>query len=99
MRGEARPDTRYCIVLRPLQNAVIPAGVHSVLAARIDRLSAEHKLVLQTAAVIGRTFADAVLARVMGQTVESLTEALSALCAAVTWRTLARIRAITGRAG
>ena len=67
---------------RPLDQARLPASVQSVLAARIDRLSADHKPVLQSAAVIGRTFAEAVLARVTGQAVEALAEALSALCAA-----------------
>ncbi len=67
---------------RPLEQAGLPASVQSVLAARIDRLAAEHKPVLQSAAVIGRTFAEAVLARVAGQAVETLTSSLSALCAA-----------------
>ncbi len=67
---------------RPLEQAGLPASVQSVLAARIDRLAAEHKPVLQSAAVIGRTFAEAVLARVMGKPAEALTDALSALCAA-----------------
>jgi adenylate cyclase len=66
----------------PLDQAGLPASVQSVLAARIDRLSAEHKSVLQTAAVIGRTFPEALLARVMGLTVDQLGESLSALCAA-----------------
>ena len=67
---------------RPLEKAALPPSVQSVLAARIDRLSAEHKPVLQSAAVIGRIFAETVLARVMGRAVESLGDALSALCAA-----------------
>jgi tetratricopeptide (TPR) repeat protein len=53
-----------------------------VLAARIDRLAAGLKSVLQSAAVIGRTFDEAVLARVVGQAVETLATSLSALCAA-----------------
>jgi class 3 adenylate cyclase/tetratricopeptide (TPR) repeat protein len=40
----------------------IPASVHAVLAARIDRLSDASKSVLQAAAVIGRRFSRAVLA-------------------------------------
>jgi adenylate cyclase len=67
---------------RPLEQVGVPASVQSVLAARIDRLSAEHKAVLQTAAVIGRTFAETLLARLLGQTADELGEALSALCAA-----------------
>ena len=71
-----------CRLARPLEQAGLPASVQAVLAARIDRLSAECKPVLQSAAVIGRTFAEAVLARVTGKAAEALTDALSALCAA-----------------
>ncbi|MGH7746660.1 MAG: ATP-binding protein, partial [Candidatus Dormibacteria bacterium] len=67
---------------RSLEQAGLPASVQAVLAARIDRLSAEHKPVLQRAAVIGRTLAEAVLARVMGHAVEVVADSLSALCAA-----------------
>jgi class 3 adenylate cyclase/tetratricopeptide (TPR) repeat protein len=67
---------------RPLEQARLPATVQSVLAARIDRLAAEHKPVLQSASVIGRTFPESVLAHVMGRTAEALEDSLSALCAA-----------------
>jgi adenylate cyclase len=67
---------------QPLEQVGLPASVQAVLAARIDRLSAEHKPVLQSAAVIGRTFPEAVLARVTGQDAEALAEAVNALCAA-----------------
>jgi class 3 adenylate cyclase/tetratricopeptide (TPR) repeat protein len=66
----------------PLEQVGLPTSVHSVLAARIDRLAAEYKPVLQSAAVIGRTFTEAVLAKVMGQVADVLAEALSTLCAA-----------------
>jgi adenylate cyclase len=69
-------------LIRPLEQAGLPASVQAVLAARIDRLATEHKPVLQSAAVIGRTFGEAVLARVVGQAVEALATSLSALCAA-----------------
>ena len=75
-----RPGTYR--LTRPLEPARLPASVQSVLAARIDRLAAEYKPVLQSAAVIGRTFGEAVLARVVGKAVEVLAESLSALCAA-----------------
>ena len=67
---------------RPLEKAHLPPSVQSVLAARIDRLAAENKPVLQSAAVIGRTFGEAVLARVMDRPAEELADSLSALCAA-----------------
>jgi class 3 adenylate cyclase/tetratricopeptide (TPR) repeat protein len=38
---------------QPLQSIQVPATVHAVLAARIDRLPPEEKRLLQTAAVIG----------------------------------------------
>jgi class 3 adenylate cyclase/tetratricopeptide (TPR) repeat protein len=38
---------------KPLDSLQVPATVHAVLAARIDRLPAEDKRLLQTAAVIG----------------------------------------------
>ncbi len=66
---------------RPLDQVNIPPGVHAVLAARIDRLPPEHKEVLQTAAVLGRTFAGAVLSRVFGADVD-LDGAIRGLCAA-----------------
>src|SRR5207248_4273343 len=39
---------------RALSNIEVPATVQAVLAARIDRLSAEEKRLLQSAAVIGK---------------------------------------------
>src|SRR5262249_21977554 len=38
---------------KPLDSLQVPATVHAVLAARLDRLPAEEKRLLQTAAVIG----------------------------------------------
>lgn len=60
----------------------MPPSVQAVLAARIDRLPLEHKAILQTAAVIGRTFAEPVLATVTGSAHEALQDALFSLCAA-----------------
>ena len=40
-------------LVQPLESLQVPATVHAVLAARIDRLPAEEKRLLQTAAVIG----------------------------------------------
>ncbi len=64
----------------------VPASVQAVLAARIDRLPEREKQVLQTAAVIGKTFSEALLGRVVasvaaiGET--ELSASLSALAAA-----------------
>lgn len=65
---------------RPLHEVTVPPSVHAVLAARIDRLPLEHKAILQTAAVIGRTFTELVLASVTGSAHEALQESLLALC-------------------
>ena len=45
----------------PLEGLQVPATVHAVLAARIDRLPAEDKRLLQTAAVIGTDVSFALL--------------------------------------
>jgi class 3 adenylate cyclase len=41
---------------RPLNSVRIPATVQAMLAARIDRLTPEHKALLQTLAVVGKDF-------------------------------------------
>jgi class 3 adenylate cyclase/tetratricopeptide (TPR) repeat protein len=64
---------------RPLDEVEVPPSVQAVLAERIDRLRAEHKSVLQAAAVIGRVFPRAVLATVTERSDEALEDALGAL--------------------
>jgi tetratricopeptide (TPR) repeat protein len=51
-------------LVRPIDEASVPASVQAVLAARIDRLAERDKAVLQGAAVIGKEFPEPVLARV-----------------------------------
>jgi len=63
---------------RPFDEVRIPPTVQSVLAARIDRLAPRDKAVLQTAAVVGRTFAEPVLRLIAAG--EDLDRALRALC-------------------
>jgi class 3 adenylate cyclase len=53
-------------VARPVAEIRIPATVQSVLAARIDSLDEPVKHVLQTAAVIGKRFAEPVLRIALG---------------------------------
>jgi class 3 adenylate cyclase/tetratricopeptide (TPR) repeat protein len=60
----------------------MPASVQAVLAARIDRLGEREKAVLQTAAVIGKEFAEPVLRRVADLPQAELTAALAALARA-----------------
>src|SRR5262245_54199907 len=52
-------------LVRPVDALAVPASVQAVLAARIDRLPEREKQVLQIASVIGKTFPEPVLARVM----------------------------------
>lgn len=59
-----------------------PATISAILAARIDRLPAGSKALLQTAAVIGRDLPLAILERVAGLSEERLRDELAALQAA-----------------
>jgi DNA-binding SARP family transcriptional activator len=59
--------------------AEIPATVHAVLAARIDRLPASQKNLLQAAAVVGQDVPFALLQPIAGLGVEALDEALAGL--------------------
>ena len=69
----------------PVEALQVPATVQAVLAARIDRLGEREKQVLQTAAVIGKTFGEALLRRVLGSLAAddetALGQALSTLIA------------------
>ena len=60
----------------------MPATVQAILAARIDRLPAEDKDLLQTASVVGTDVPLAVLAGVAGEPADALAEGLARLQAA-----------------
>ncbi len=60
----------------------VPPSVHGILAARIDRLPAREKLVLQTGAVIGQTFTEPILTTVTELPSAEVRAALAALQAA-----------------
>jgi predicted ATPase len=62
-----------------IEEIEIPASVQPVLVARIDRLPEREKVVLQSAAVIGREFSEPVLRRVAGIAEDELAQALAAL--------------------
>jgi adenylate cyclase len=70
----------------PLAALEVPASVQALLAARIDRLPEREKELLQTAAVIGGTFSEALLRQVVASVAPlgegALGAALSALAAA-----------------
>jgi class 3 adenylate cyclase/tetratricopeptide (TPR) repeat protein len=57
----------------------LPATVHAVLAARIDRLRTEEKRVLQTASVIGKHFTVPLLQRLVGLSMDDLRAVLRRL--------------------
>jgi class 3 adenylate cyclase len=66
-------------LVRPIGALEIPTTVQPMLAARIDRLAEREKQVLQAAAVIGKTFPEAVIARVAELPEPDLAAALSHL--------------------
>jgi class 3 adenylate cyclase/tetratricopeptide (TPR) repeat protein len=66
----------------PLDSLQVPATVHAVLAARIDRLPPEEKRLLQTAAVIGTEVPFALLQAIAELSEEALCRSLSHLQAA-----------------
>lgn len=67
---------------RPIETMQIPSTVHAVLAARIDRLPARQKSLLQTAAVIGQEIPVELLQPIAGVDGESLQALLAELQAA-----------------
>lgn len=64
---------------RPLARLDLPPTVHGILAARIDRLAAREKSLLQTAAVIGRRFSASLLLRVSGLAEQEFEAAVAVL--------------------
>jgi class 3 adenylate cyclase/tetratricopeptide (TPR) repeat protein len=72
-------------LLKPLHTIQVPATVQAVLAARIDRLPAEDKHLLQIAAVVGKQFPVALLQEVAEQPSDALQRGLAQLQAAEFW--------------
>ena len=69
-------------LVRPAAELRLPSTVQAVLAARIDLLAEREKGVLQTAAVIGREFAEPILRRIVELPNAELAAALQRLTAA-----------------
>jgi len=65
--------------VRDTEQIELPESVQTVLAARIDRLPARHKMVLDAAAVVGKTFSERILSRVVDLPEADLTDTLNAL--------------------
>ncbi len=66
-------------LVKPLTTLRVPPTVQALLAARIDRLPADARGVLQDASVIGKRFAETILRRVAGLADGDLDEALRTL--------------------
>jgi predicted ATPase len=64
---------------RPVEALQVPATVQTILAARIDRLPAEEKRLLQAASVIGKHVPYALLAAIVAQPEETLRRGLAHL--------------------
>ena len=64
---------------RPVEALQVPATVQTILAARIDRLPAEEKQLLQAASVIGKDVPYALLAAITEQPEEALRRGLAHL--------------------
>jgi class 3 adenylate cyclase/DNA-binding IscR family transcriptional regulator len=74
--------TKGCYRLaRPITELPVPATVQGVLAARTDRLAERDKEVLQSAAVIGRSFSLDLLASIVDLPRQQTEQALDALVA------------------
>jgi class 3 adenylate cyclase len=69
-------------LVKPMEKVAVPPTVQAVLAARIDRLESREKHLLQSAAVIGKEFAEPVLKRVAELSEAELPESLGKLAAA-----------------
>jgi adenylate cyclase len=79
--GNLEGDRGAYRLVRPVEASAVPASVEAVLAARIDRLAPREKAVLHAAAVIGKEFAEPVLARVVDLDRSELEDALRVLLA------------------
>jgi adenylate cyclase len=66
-------------LVTPIDRLEVPATVHAVLAARIDRLPEREKRLLQVASVIGKDFSEPLLVEVAEEPLEGLKAALAAL--------------------
>jgi class 3 adenylate cyclase/tetratricopeptide (TPR) repeat protein len=75
------PRGRYRLA-QPIQTIQVPATVQVMLAARIDRLAAEHKLLLQVASVVGKVVPFTLLQEVADLPEDALCRGLDHLQAA-----------------
>lgn len=78
-RGILIHDRAAATLTRPLDEIKLPATVQGVVAARIDRLQAEEKLLLQLVAVIGRELDLGLVAKVAGNPADEVRRVLARL--------------------
>ena len=81
-RGSLTGEKGAYRLAHSVDEVTIPPTVQAVLTARIDRLPEHQKAVLQSAAVIGKEFPEAVLRNAMRLSGSELEDALRALIAA-----------------
>src|SRR5262249_3990475 len=79
--GSLRGERGAYRLVAAVDEAAVPASVQAVLSARIDRLAAREKALLQAAAVIGKEFPQPVLERVVDLQPRELEDALRSLIA------------------
>ncbi len=72
--GYLKGDRGAYRLARPLDDVGVPASVQTVLAARIDRLGAEAKLLLQEASVAGKEVGETALSLISGREGEECDE-------------------------
>ena len=60
-------------------SVTVPATIHDIIAARVDRLAEAHKQTLQGAAVVGRRFGVSLVSRVLDVAPDQVAEHLRAL--------------------
>lgn len=80
--GSLEGDRGDYRLVKPIEDIILPPTVHAVLAARIDHLPQAQKEVVQSAAVIGKKFSEAVLQRIVRMENAELHATLDALCEA-----------------
>src|SRR5439155_10407179 len=66
-------------VARPVEDVELPRSIQGLIAARLDGLPDDEKIVLQDAAVIGREFWPGAVAALTGKTTEKVRDALGRL--------------------
>jgi class 3 adenylate cyclase/tetratricopeptide (TPR) repeat protein len=77
--GYVTVDNGQATLTRPIEEVLIPGTVREVIAARLDRLGAQGKRVVQIASVLGRQFHSNQLARLLGNDSIDVPAALASL--------------------